>query len=110
MNGTVEQLLEQTGQTGQTGTVGSGKLRRLGFLVYDKSTGFITPHGPFPKNIDHDKPVRGFAALGLLKGFTGTLSAPDPQQTCLDKCLDTLAVYKVVAGEAGWFGISDTSN
>lgn len=46
MNGTVEQLLKQTEQTGQKGSAASsGKLRRLGFLVYDKSTGFITSHG-----------------------------------------------------------------
>jgi hypothetical protein len=112
MNGTVEQLLKQTEQTGQKGSAASsGKLRRLGFLVYDKSTGFITSHGPFPEKINTGTGLfRGFAALGLLKGFTGTLSKPDSQQICLNQCLDTLAVYKVIAGEAGWFGISDTSN
>jgi len=82
-----------------------GKLRTLGFLVYNQISGCITAYGPFPVPDKSQAQVQlqGFAALGLLKGFTGTLDGKT-------KDLSTLAVYKVLAGELGWYGVSDTSN
>jgi len=85
-----------------------GKIRSLGFLVYNQLDGSITPYGPFPvpnKSKSESQSLtqfQGFAALGLLKGFTGTLHDNND--------LATLAVYKVLSGELGWYGVSDTSN
>jgi len=100
--------LQQTAQQNVKVEGTKGKILGLGFLVYNQLDGSITPYGPFPvPNNSQVQPVsltqfQGFAALGLLKGFTGTVDDHND--------LATLAVYKVLSGELGWYGVSDTSN
>ncbi|KAF5375657.1 hypothetical protein D9615_009373 [Tricholomella constricta] len=85
-----------------------GAFRRIGFLVYRKDTGAfsargvllyyqgsdtnarLTPRpgetGPYPPGPVSGKGVKGFASLGVIKAFSGSLS--DASR------LETLAVYK----------------
>ncbi|KAG6873612.1 hypothetical protein C0995_013985 [Termitomyces sp. Mi166 len=47
-------------------------LRRIGFVVYNKTTGAVTTFGPFPSPSNPPKNVKGFCSLGLIAGFSGT--------------------------------------
>ncbi|GLB45115.1 hypothetical protein LshimejAT787_2000200 [Lyophyllum shimeji] len=71
-------------------------LKRIGFLVYDKSNGALTPFGSYPPTEASN--AKGFASLGLIVGFSGTLAA--------NNALETLATYKLKPG-ADKFGVSN---
>lgn len=69
-------------------------LKRIGFLVYDRATGALTPFGSFPPTEAAN--AEGFASLGLIVGFSGTMAA--------NNALETLAAYKLKPG-ADAFGV-----
>ncbi|KAG6811759.1 hypothetical protein H0H92_005956 [Tricholoma furcatifolium] len=50
-------------------------LRRVGFLVYNKLVGTITPAGAFPSKLPDNANVKGFSSLGIIIGFSGTTAA-----------------------------------
>ncbi|GLB45120.1 hypothetical protein LshimejAT787_2000250 [Lyophyllum shimeji] len=70
-------------------------LKRLGFLVYDRATGIISPFGPYPTS--EASGVKGFTSLGAIIGFSGSLGA--------NQALETLGIYKHKPG-AKVFGVT----
>ncbi|KAF8057027.1 hypothetical protein FPV67DRAFT_1456560 [Lyophyllum atratum] len=48
-------------------------LKRIGFLVYDKASGALTPFGSYPTS--EATGVVGFTVLGLIVGFSGTVAS-----------------------------------
>ncbi|KAG6916913.1 hypothetical protein DXG01_004746 [Tephrocybe rancida] len=81
----------------------AGKIRAIGFLMFNNSTGEITPYPSFldlpdaPRE-DPEFPVlrlKGFTSLGLLIGFSGSVSDDAAH------FLETLSVYKYSPGSGG---------
>ncbi|GLB45117.1 hypothetical protein LshimejAT787_2000220 [Lyophyllum shimeji] len=69
-------------------------LKRIGFLVYDRATGALTPYGTYPPT---EAPgAKGFTSLGMIVGFAGTIAS--------NKALETLTFYKLEDG-ADAFGV-----
>ncbi|KAG6815353.1 hypothetical protein H0H93_010065 [Arthromyces matolae] len=75
-------------------------LRGIGFLIFDKATGALSNFGPFPST---DQPnVKGFASLGHVVGFSGSIAG--------NGNIGTLAIYKSLPGYTGKARSSNTED